>query len=102
VSYEELEGLCSSGVVHVPQEAVFQDHRRPRARGVCSVHFRGCRVGRNAPFMAKLREALDVPLVTAPRIIIARLFWIILPARRSLCYIVSRFSQGTGSNTRPR
>ncbi len=67
VSYEELEGLCSSGVVHVPQEARFPRPQTTAGTRSLQVHFRGCRVGRNAPFMAKLREALDVPLVTAPR-----------------------------------
>jgi hypothetical protein len=66
VSYEELEGLCSSGVVRVPQEARLPRPRTTSGVRQMQVHVRGCRIGRSVPYLEKLRQALDVPMVTAP------------------------------------
>lgn len=65
ISYEDLEELCRSRQAYVPEEALF-----PRPAAVSGprnliVHVRGCRIGRSTPFLDKLRQALNVPQLTA-------------------------------------
>jgi hypothetical protein len=66
VNFEDLEAAVTSGSVDIP--AALRTLPDGSAFSATRVRIRGCRVGRAAPFMAKLKEALGgVVAVTAPK-----------------------------------
>jgi hypothetical protein len=64
ITYEALEQAVTKGSIRIP-DALIQKTGQPASS---TVRIRGCRIGREEPFMKKLKEALGGAVgVTAPR-----------------------------------